>query len=1154
MRSCCSTLWLVVALGLAACTPLDTTRQAEPRPSMGAILYQEVCQRVAYTSELEEQQRGEREIIDVNGEKYRATCWRGAAPPEDAPLTLKALTGQREPMVTAVDLILPEALLPAVRSFFDGIVVLSEDGTNAEVADKFADVLLQLRDDAEVATALSRLGYRGGYRPLQSAVGVLSAALSYPGMDSLLDKLLALIAKDGPAEQEFRDLTAALSYELRSLESCSQPADPERTLRLAVDFLFTTSEIFVDGLMRPLTSRDWRGLAQVNLTDGKVPPPFVDTNHDGLPDTDADGRFIGSDGKPLDIGAPFPVPGEVDQHSRDALGRLVGKDGQLIYRYRDLDATVLKGALSEMQALMDPTKDMVIGLLDGAAPLLGTRLAKTKRYDLADGAVDLEYLGFDERNSAILDLAHGLFQLLADPEARNLLTLVKTLFSKYESDLARVLKAVLDVSDRAKHYPDALVPAASTLYDDLAVIIVRVLQVPGLLQDLLDALEDPHAKGLARLIGYEMRYRDRFILDQNTLAVHGTWTTPVDHGATDADNNRSLFQRMAHLIHDANGTRFCNKNGATVTLGDWSFGNFAECEMFRVDDLALFFILSMADHSVTSTPAVKASRYETTYSKASFLEQITSPVLYALLPDGETTGHFTDSLLEGPTGTNIPGFTRFPTPAAAARSLFIDQAHKSAFLKNATDAAVCNEGDRFLDVHNDSIFVWEAPVPGNPSGFAGDSFYDGVRPLITAFAKHDECIARGVSGNCLKWQNAAKIFLDLMSVLHHHWGTPSSTYFGHSYQSTNPNSPRYSAGDSVVTYEPILAEALIESDLMLALLQLVPVLNTTTIDGTPATPRAFPSLEETLHYVFDATSLPAPLAYRDGRTTAYRSDGVTVVGPVTPFYLLADAFARKRTAFEAASTTQQEAWRNAVSNLADQLLGTEAFAGGCRFKDRRVYGLVLSALDLFVGRLDAHKQKGDLSYWAHQALTADLTRALANPVVARLVDLAAKIEADGPARSELYGFLGYLFNTANGQAFSNLLTALADGAQLFFDDANILPLAHAVGMALDPERDLASALVQFVRRAQQEDPNCAERECVVVTLARNLFQDAGEGMSPVGRLGDVVAEVNRTIPGRGGHLDPQDYSLVFERVRFFLVDEERGFGKVVNLIKRRLGP
>src|SRR5439155_9271171 len=119
-----------------------------------------------------------------------------------------------------------------------------------------------------------------------------------------------------------------------------------------------------------------------------------------------------------------------------------------------------------------------------------------------------------------------------------------------------------------------------------------------------------------------------------------------------------------------------------------------------------------------------------------------------------------------------------------------------------------------------------------PSGTANATFYTAIAPLVDAFAKHDECTARNPQTmQCAATQNAAKILVDLFAMLHTHWASPQSSYFGHTYQSTMPAAARFSYPDNIISYEPLLAEVLNQGDLMPALLALAPTLNTMTVDG-----------------------------------------------------------------------------------------------------------------------------------------------------------------------------------------------------------------------------------------------------------------------------------------------------------------------------------
>src|SRR5262249_18789525 len=146
-----------------------------------------------------------------------------------------------------------------------------------------------------------------------------------------------------------------------------------------------------------------------------------------------------------------------------------------------------------------------------------------------------------------------------------------------------------------------------------------------------------------------------------------TFSTPVDYTQPDSDWNRSVMQRQAHLVHDAGGAQFCNKDHASATVLGIPFGDYPKCAMFEIDDLALFFVLTIADLGIVDDQ----SRPETRKA-ASFREHMTDATLKGLITDDG----FGDFVIEQLTG--IQGFTRFPTPEAASRALFLDHAHQSS--------------------------------------------------------------------------------------------------------------------------------------------------------------------------------------------------------------------------------------------------------------------------------------------------------------------------------------------------------------------------------------------------------------------------------------------------------------------------------------------
>ena len=127
----------------------------------------------------------------------------------------------------------------------------------------------------------------------------------------------------------------------------------------------------------------------------------------------------------------------------------------------DLDPTFVGALTSEAATILDPTQDNALGLVHGAAALLGPRAMTSKKYVDGKGASStLAYNGFQTDEAALLDLAHAFVQILGDPHASDTLLATRTLLTKYEDPTTRVIAAALDANDRGKMHPEAAIPAA----------------------------------------------------------------------------------------------------------------------------------------------------------------------------------------------------------------------------------------------------------------------------------------------------------------------------------------------------------------------------------------------------------------------------------------------------------------------------------------------------------------------------------------------------------------------------------------------------------------------------------------------------------------------------------------------------------------------
>jgi hypothetical protein len=1160
-----------VLVAASACQPdLDTTRTPDSYSSFGDAIYRETCQRVAYTGQLAQQQAGEIQRVDVSGSLGRDVCVMGEAPPAGAPDALVAIAGEHPEVTATVDGLLPQPFLASLETFLEQILPLYDDGTMENAIGGLSKLLGAMHDDPDFPSAFARIRVRHGYQPLAIDPGMIHEVLEYPDFDAFTGAFLGLVGPGGDGQAAWESLVAAGGVTFGTAQPAVDPADPNRTLTLALDLLFSKHADLVTGTPYVTVVRDLRGMAQVSTNpDGSLVAPFVDTDKDGLADIDSAGRFVDATGAPLAVPTPFPAFGTTDTAPRDDAGRALTATGAAttLYQYRDLDGSLVIGAVREAPTILDPTKDTALGLAWGADALLGPRTTQTKTYtDNAGQPIgSITYNGFDTTKSPALDLVHGFVTLLGAPDIDDVLQTANTLITAFESPSSRAIGAMIATSDLGKAHPEAVVPPTSTLYDDLTPLITRTLRVPGLLDDLLIALQDPHVQGVAPMIARTIGLDNQIDFNHSSLptaaGVTGApnfdlvsdFTTPsaVDRTQPDTDYNRSLMQRIAHLIHDSNGLKFCNKAGSRPIEIDPT-KTLDACKLFEIDDVALFFALNLASPDVIA--ATKTTRFATTYSKASFREQIVDPEFRNLVTDDVNGDNNLQGLIK------IIGFTRFPTPKALARALFLDVTKDSGasnFLRETTLPLVCTDGDRFIDVHNKSIFAWELPLANNPSGFPEDTFYDAVRPLVDAFVKHDECVQFDDNHNCLQQQNAVKIFIDLLAVLHEHWGSAKSSYFGHVYQHTDRTQPRFAFPDNVVSYEPLLGEAF-TGDLVPSLIAFSPVLQTITVDGTPGGTPALPILTAALQYVFDPASA-TNVTYRDGRTMAVASDGVTPLGQVTPFDLLGEAFTAKRVTFDALSQSsadgalQASKWKAATSALVDQVLTVDhPDATTWMFHNRRFNAITQLLISFLRGRVQAHTTAGDLDTWAHHTLSQDISDKLTGPILPPLGDLAGKLEHDDAARAQFYGLLNYLIDeTGHPQTFRTGLTFLTDAAQQFLDDKNFVPVARVIGKAMDPAfGGVLNAEVALVKKSHD-----ADTAKVLLTILRKLFNpgDGANGGQLISDLTDVVSTIDRTAPGATGDLDPVDVGNVAAALRDFFGDNQRGFLRFVNIVKNRNG-
>ena len=824
------------------------------------------------------------------------------------------------------------ALLRQIADTFGRFVDLYNDGTIPELTRGLGRFMRSMEADPEARDALARLDARQGYRPLQLALGIVRPALGYDRLYELANSVLKLVATDsdpfnpahktdpanpsiyrnhtpvpGPASGELGNLLATLREELRT--PADPPLDPlvastdttldapvisrPRTkLEITGQILLAGDDRLIDGPPHLVVLRDPRGVAQVPLVGGAVPPPFVDATGSGVPDLDPLGQFVTLDGTPLP--APFFAVGAADG-LRDDLGRATLAPGQPLYGYLDVSRSFVRSMLRDLRTLLDTDPaaaepEIAVKLLAGLYVLFGERDAEPtsqKTYppdplraddftlagqpappDLATAPVTLPYRAFHADTSPIVDLEYALGQTLAHPAMDDALALLEKLLAEQPAFFARIVGLGLRLDAIADAHPEAKIPGPSTLWDEMLDAFAIMAQKPKLFDDMIRAFGDERTPKLASVFAAYMKYKDEITYYRdvsepaNQYELNGpAWNltaqsfdslvTPVDRTQPDTGNNRSALQRFLQLLHDAKGLAACTKDGAVVHLDiEWPAGSGLRILLNYPTDVLVQAVCAFVGGAIPKNPMplcgilrfddmaklivdVALERAQFDVRDTCLLNLMNSPLT------GLVGG--ADAFLEGVSG--IKGFTLHPTVNAVARMGFFDTPY-SAWGGYAGTDYYPKTRDFLKDIIDPvpTMVCPEKPytdptdgklIPLRQCASFGDTLrgrdHDALFPLEQlGFVESIRPLAAAFADN-----DASPQFVQLFDVLHLHWGSPAQTE-----DECDPALPtsdaRWCPQDGAVSYEPLMAELVEGTDLFQVLFDAVPILQATRVEHCDA--------------------------------------------------------------------------------------------------------------------------------------------------------------------------------------------------------------------------------------------------------------------------------------------------------------------------------
>ncbi|EYF08472.1 hypothetical protein [Chondromyces apiculatus] len=1083
---------------------------------------------------------------------------------------------------------------------------------------------------------------RQGYRPTSAILGAIRAALAYPGMRALSTTSTEVIGPGGVAAPAFDQLLAVVKQELLTARSnvaalppvavdaaTGEPSRPRSSMEILGSLLALEDEAFAPGIAKAPTyivARDRRGMA-LPLPGG----PFADANGDGLADVDASGRFVAA-GAPVAVDPPFVIPGMASQGALDAFGR----PEPLVYRYIDTSRTAGAALARTMVPLLDPVQyategtpepwarehESLMYAMSGAYLLYGDREAATYDHQaekiLPAGSTCAHctpYQRFRGEASPLADLTHATGQLLADPESDALLLGLRDLLANHEQVVARLIGAALRAREIAAEHdkkaaqgeePRAELPYEAPIWDEMAVVLGRIADRPGLTTRLFAALASRDAQGTPILlkptesawgpgvshVGETMarffRNRDRMSYDPGTSGtsrINGAAlnltvtaatgspsyvdpTTPVDWKAPRIGENKSVMQRSFELIHDAHGATACNKEHAEIRVFGIPFGDYGECSLFQFDNVATFYVDSLlpAGHPKKSKIEIKNGFLSGLLNFADFFNIDVN----SLFEDGSgitgltltpTTPALNRLVFFGADSTrysNLPDLDPYRGSSNEDTNLFvsglIEPASSSVCPKNPAGASQCGPPTDVMRLRDrETIFVWERL-----------GFVDYLRPVITAFA--DEPCAAGEPKAC-----GEEMFADIVRVLNRHW--PGAEHGPECAKSGTPaTNPKYCSEAGVASYEPLLADTM-ETDLVPALVEFsraVSELSSITVQRGPAAGEVWTGAEvlERMTRVTFSQEYAAQVGMvdRKGSPSTTWVDG-TPQAQVTLFSLFADALhgfdARfaESAAGDAAGDAQARKgqWKRARSQIVDALFEVEGEGTEARFKNAATPRLLVAGIDLLREQLNANcpdREAGGGCPWAKVTLGQKMAETMSGPLFAAIMDVNEALRANEPARRELGKMLQYLLGaTGDDAALSATLASLTDLCQVVASDDVLSPILKAVAGVASPGGDAEGAGAVFaalpVLRAMADERYDRYHVMDRVLPALVTPMDGGQGPAPIEVVLDVIAEVNRLDAADDRPLAPGDYAEVFGSVGDFLTDTTRGVEQLYTIVQNR---
>ena len=706
---------------------------------------------------------------------------------------------------------------------------------------------------------------------------------------------------------------------------------------------------------------------------------------------------------------------------------------------------------------------------------------------------------------------------------------------KHDKDVvARMLRDIEIIFDIYDETPSNF-SANNNLIDRLLPEVLKLAQVPGLLDDLLVALDDPMAANIAPILSELASVKNSFIsVDPNSIYEGcfqtcesqyevGTFdrmnciracprdevlgTVKTEHDKPESFENRSLFQRITHLMWETSEVPYevhttqVSYNGTDFTGLGKALGS-----LMSFDNLAEAYLL--------------------TYTRDLVLAEHISPTFISLAgligADGDTVAELLTMLVDNMFNLKL---------STVPKTSEVTRMFNRAVLRSETESfvidlnvATCKSGHKCLEVNADTLLAIEA------SGLV-----DALYPIIKVFNKYGQ----------------TAVFVRIVAIIFEYYPTGVCTDCKYEYVSYDEEDnmtvikPLEMVPMDFRSFEPVLIRALAETNIVADTGALCDaLLNVQLADGSRLTQR----FEKFFEYLLT----PDPyLKNIKGKSFTY-DPADNKIAPLSPAYLYIDALRSISDLLDLNPATEDQL-TEALDGIKTITINTiERPDGSVGFEKPAGIHIIASVLELLLDLFNEHTQKGDRKQWLNETAIPEVLDLLSGRLLYAYFELFDELDSDPEGLEKFRRMILHVMESGN-EAPQRLVGAAYLLAGWILQQEHLFNLLRALSSPINPDRvwktegfsDLSfvTTILTTVNAFNQCDPTH-----VFNRIAYNLFQTDTRERANLQRLLDVGYALFRVTPGADARRTPEDTKVLLDFAYDLFMDDDRGVERIYKVI------